>query len=88
MLQYPSRLGRAHRQRVLDEPERFVDDSDNFDADRFAERFQLVLDGENLLSYEKIHDTLGTWPRSLWEVVDEPDEPWAWRHFPTVWVPK
>lgn len=53
-----------------------------------AERFRLVLDGENLLSYDRIHDVLGTWPRSLRKVVEKPDEPWAWRHFPTVWVPK
>lgn len=88
VLQYPSRLARTHRQRVLESPERFMDDPDDFDAERFAERFQLVLEGENLLSYERIHEVLGTWPRSFWEVVEKPDEQWAWRHFPMVWVPK
>lgn len=88
VVQYPSRLAQTHRQRVLETPEQFMEDPEDFDAEWFAERFQLVLEGENTLSYETIEDALGTWPRSFWEVVDKPDEPWAWRHFPMVWVPK
>ena len=35
------------------------------DEGRFEERWRLVLDGENLLSHERIHGVLGTWPRSF-----------------------
>ena len=58
------------------------------DADAFRERFGLVFAGENLLSYERIHDVLGTWPRSFWSAVEAPDEPWYGRSNPYVYVPK
>lgn len=79
---FTNRLGRAHFQRVVDDPPAEVD------AERYAKRFGLVLAGESTLSYDAIRDALGTWPRSFWEVVDKPEQRWAWRNHPLVWVPK
>ncbi|ELZ29169.1 hypothetical protein C475_03094 [Halosimplex carlsbadense 2-9-1] len=85
---YQNRLARAHWQRMADDPDEFLGEDSQFDADRFEERFSLLLDGENLLSYDRIHDALGTWPQSVWSVIDKPDTRWAWRHHPLVYVPK
>jgi trans-aconitate methyltransferase len=85
---YQNRLARAHWQRMADDPETHLGEESSFDPDRFEERFRLLLDGENLLSYDRIHDALGTWPRSVWSVVEKPDVRWAWRHHPLVYVPK
>jgi len=85
---YQNRLARAHWQRMADDPDEFLGEDSQFDADRFEDRFRLLLDGESLLSYERIHDALGTWPQSVWSVVDKPDVRWAWRHHPLVYVPK
>ncbi|WP_436927787.1 class I SAM-dependent methyltransferase [Halosimplex amylolyticum] len=85
---YQNRLARAHWQRMADNPDEFLGENSQFDADRFEDRFRLLLDGENLLSYERIHDALGTWPQSVWSVVERPDTRWAWRHHPLVYVPK
>jgi SAM-dependent methyltransferase len=82
VLTYTNDRGRAHYRRTLDDPH------GGFDPERFAERFRLVLDGESTLSYDAIHDALGTWPRSFWQVVDRPAEQWMWRNHPLVWVPK
>jgi ubiquinone/menaquinone biosynthesis C-methylase UbiE len=86
VLGYVNRHGAAHFRRTL-ESLRAEDDPDR-DPDRFAERFGLVISGENVLSYDRIHDALGTWPRSFWEFTEEPDVRWAWDHVPLVWVPK
>jgi len=82
VLTYTNDLGRAHFQRVADDPPEEVD------AERYAERFGLVLADESTLSYDAVHDALGTWPRSFWGVVDRPEQRWAWRNHPLVWVPK
>lgn len=83
---YTNRLGRAHYRRLVESPEEHPDPG--FDPERFAKRFRLVLDGESTLSYRRIHDALGTWPRSFWEFTDKPPERWAWNHVPLVWIPK
>jgi SAM-dependent methyltransferase len=84
VLAYTNDLGGAHyRQVVADPPE-----AEDFDPERFAERFHLAIEGESTLSYDAIHDALGTWPRSFWSVVEQPDEQWMWRNHPLVWVPK
>lgn len=88
LFNYPNRLGRAHRRRMVNAPEKFGRDNEDFDTEQYAERFQLVIDGENLLSYKRVRETLGTWPQSIWSVVEKPDKRWAWRHFPLVYVPK
>jgi trans-aconitate methyltransferase len=85
---YQNRLARAHWQRMADDPDEFLGEDSQFDPDRFEDRFSLLLDGENLLSYDRVHDILGTWPQSVWSVVDKPDVRWAWRHHPLVYVPK
>jgi len=79
---------RRHLQRVLDDPVAHGKDSDAFDRAEFKRRWQLVLDGESTLTYDAIHDAVGTWPRSFWEVADYPDERWAWEDVPIVWLPK
>jgi SAM-dependent methyltransferase len=85
---YQNRLAQARWQRMADDPETHLGEESSFDPDRFEQRFRLLLDGENLLSYDRIHDVLGTWPQSVWSVVEKPDIRWAWRHHPLVYVPK
>lgn len=51
-------------------------------------RFELVTSGESLLSYDRIHDILGTWPRSVFSVATDTDAYGAHRHEPLVYVPK
>ena len=85
---YQNRLARAHWQQMAADPDTHLGEESSFDPDRFEERFRLLLDGENLLSYDRIHDALGTWPQSVWSVVERPDVRWAWRHHPLVYVPK
>ena len=46
------------------------------DRPQFRERFALLLDGKNLLSYDAITEELGTRPRSFWSTADAPDY-WA-----------
>lgn len=79
---------RRHLQRVLDDPVAHGKDPDSFDAAEFQRRWRLVLDGESTLTYDAIHDAVGTWPRSFWEVADYPEERWAWEDVPIVWLPK
>jgi SAM-dependent methyltransferase len=79
---------RRHLQRVLDDPASHGKDLDAFDAAEFERRWRLVLDGESTLTYDAIHDAVGTWPRSFWEVADYPEERWAWEDAPIVWLPK
>jgi len=85
---YQNRLARAHWQRMAEDPDTYLGEDSSFDPERFEERFRLLLEGENLLSYDRIHDALGTWPHSVWSVVEKPDVRWAWRHHPLVFVPK
>lgn len=85
---YHNRLARAIFEGIAESPEEHLDESSAWDPDRFTERFQLLLSGENLLSYERIHDALGTWPRSVWSVAESADRYGAWRQNPLVYVPK
>jgi len=88
VLGYTNRLYRAHlrdrleRLRETPEPER------DADPDRFERRWSLVLSGESTLSYDRIAEALGSHPRSFWEFAEKPEDPWAWRHVPLVWVPR
>lgn len=85
---YHNRYARAFYDRIADAPSEHLDDSFPSDPDRFRERFRLVLEGESLLSYERIHDILGTWPQSVWSVVGSSERYGAWRSIPFVYVPK
>lgn len=85
---YHNRLAQSHFRKVAASPDEYLDESAPFDPDRYADRFELVLDGESLLSYDRIHDALGTWPRSVWSVADDAERYGAWRQNPLVYVPK
>lgn len=85
---YHNRMGSAHFRRMAEEPEQYFDEDSTFDAERFPERFQLLIEGENLLSYERIAEILGTRPRSVWSVAEDAEKYGAWRHNPLVYVPK
>jgi len=85
---YHNQFARAFYSRIADVPGEHLDDSFPSDPERFQERFRLVLEGESLLSYDRIHEALGTWPRSVWSVVEESERYGAWRSIPLVYVPK
>ncbi|MFC7046798.1 class I SAM-dependent methyltransferase [Halobacteriaceae archaeon GCM10025711] len=88
VLGYMNRLAAAHHRRVVDPDDELAGDMTDEERAAHAERFRLVLEEESVLSYRRIHDALGTWPRSFWEVTEKPDQRWAWNHVPAVWVPK
>lgn len=69
-------------------PEQHIPPASAWDPDRFAERFQLVIEGESTLSYRQIHQVLGRWPRSVWSVDDDLEPYGAWRQNPFVFIPK
>jgi len=69
------------------DPHEYLGEDSAWNPDHFADRFELVLEGENLLSYERIQKTLNTWPRSVWSVVDA-ERYGAWKPNPLVFVPK
>lgn len=87
VLGYTNRLYRAHVRRRLADLRETPPGERDVDPERFARRWSLVLAGESTLSYDRIGDALGTHPRSFWELTERPDERWAWRHVPLVWVP-
>lgn len=89
VVNYPNRFTRRRfRDVVADPPDGDEENVQNIDPERFARRFRLVLEGENLLSYERIHETLDTWPRSFWSIIDDSIDPTASRLGPLVYVPK
>lgn len=67
---YPNRITRAEWDRESTGDGVLADEPD------FRDRFALLLDGKNLLSYDRIADVLGTQPRSFWSAADAPDY-WA-----------
>ncbi|MFC6952292.1 class I SAM-dependent methyltransferase [Halorubellus litoreus] len=75
---YPNRNMQAWAQGLTD------DDHDKREA------FSLVADGENLLTYDRIHDVLGHHPRNYWTAVDaDPDADYVQRSgSPAVYVRK
>lgn len=85
---YHNRFAQSVYRRVAESPADHLDESSRFEPETYAERFQLVLDGRSLLSYERIHEVLGTWPQSVWSVAENTDRYGAWRHEPLVYVPK
>jgi SAM-dependent methyltransferase len=88
LIQYHNRLAQAHYRKIAASPDEYLDESSVWDPDRFADRFELTIKGENLLSYERIQETLGTWPRSVFSVTGKADRYAAHRHEPLVYVPK
>jgi SAM-dependent methyltransferase len=88
VVQYHNRLARAHYRAIAKSPREYLDESSAWDPDHFAERFALTVEGENLLSYERIHEVLGTWPRSVFSVAEGAEQYGAHRYEPLVFVPK
>ncbi|ELZ14002.1 type 11 methyltransferase [Halovivax asiaticus JCM 14624] len=84
---YHNRLASSLFQDIAASPEDFLDESSAWSPNTFPERFQLVIDGENLLSYDRIENVLGVRPRSLWSTVDGVERYGAWRQNPLVYVP-
>ncbi|MEF8781392.1 MAG: class I SAM-dependent methyltransferase [Haloferacaceae archaeon] len=85
---YHNRFARSVFESIAESPHDHLDESSAWSPETFADRFELVIEGENLLSYERIHDVLGTWPRSVWSVTEENERYPAWRQNPFVYVPK
>ncbi|MWG35995.1 class I SAM-dependent methyltransferase [Halomarina oriensis] len=85
---YHNRMGRAHYRGVAEDPHEHLGEDSPFDPETFAERFQLLIEGENVLSHDRIEEVLGTRPRSVWSVVGADHRYRAWRHNPFVFVPK
>jgi trans-aconitate methyltransferase len=87
VVHYHNRLAQAHYSRIADAPHEYLDDESAWNPETFAERFRLVVEGESLLSYERIHEVLGTWPRSVFSVAEGADAYGAHRYEPLVFVP-
>jgi len=88
VVHYHNRLAHAHYRTIAEDPHAVLDEDAAWDPDTFADRFRLVIDGANLLSYERIHDVLGTWPRSVFSVATAADRYGAHRYEPLVYIPK
>lgn len=88
VLHYHNRLARSHYGSIAESPHEFLDEDSVWDPETFTDRFELVVTGESLLSYERIHELLGTWPRSVFSVADDADRYAAHRYEPLVYVPK
>lgn len=84
---YHNRLGQEHMRAAAENPGEHVDESSPWEPDRVADRFRALLDGDSLLSRERVFDAVGSWPRELWATVDAEPYP-AWQHIPLVHVPK
>lgn len=87
VITYHNRLARSVFESIAEAPHEHLGDESAWDPATFEDRFELVLDGECLLSYDRIHDVLGRWPRSVWSVVDA-ERYGAWRQNPLVFIPK
>ena len=85
---YMNRAAREFCLVAAEDPHAHTDQAFVFDPDQYEERFAALLDGDSVLSRERIFETLGTWPRSAFVVADRPDVRWAWHHAPLVYVPK
>jgi SAM-dependent methyltransferase len=88
VITYHNRFARSIFEGIAESPHDHLDESTAWHPETFADRFELVLEGENLLSYERIQDVLGTWPRSVWSVAEDAERYGAWRQNPLVYVPK
>lgn len=87
VINYHNRHARSLFRTFAEDPHEHLGPESAWDPDHFADRFALVLDGANLLSYDRIHETVNTWPQSVWSVVSA-DRYGAWKQNPLVFVPK
>jgi len=88
IIQYHNAFAQAHYSCIAESPDEYLGEDTTWSAETFADRFELVIEGETLLSYERIHDLLGTWPQSVFAVADGTDPYGANRYEPLVYVPK
>lgn len=88
VVHYHNRLARARYRRIAAAPHEHLGEDSVWDPERFADRFEPVLEGESLLSYDRIREVLGTRPRSVFSAVDGVEPYAAHRHEPLVYVPK
>lgn len=85
---YHNQLAQAYYSDIAESPYEYLDEDSAWNPETFADRFELVVKGESLLSYERIHQVLGTWPQSVFSVADGADRYGAHRYVPLVYVPK
>ena len=85
---YANAAAREFLQVAADDPHAHADRPLVFDPDSYTERWAAVLDGDSVLSAERIESALGRAPESVFETVERPDVEWAWHHFPLVRVGK
>jgi SAM-dependent methyltransferase len=88
VITYHNRHAQRMFQHMADSPDDYLDEDGAWKPGRFADRFELVIEGESLLSYRKIHDVLGSWPQSVWSVAEDSERYGAWKMNPLVFVPK
>ncbi|WP_132058303.1 class I SAM-dependent methyltransferase [Halorussus amylolyticus] len=88
VIHYHNRLAQAHYRTLAESPHEYLDEDSVWNPETFADRFELVVEGESLLSYERIREILGTWPQSVFSVADDAEQYGAHRHEPLVYVPK
>lgn len=87
LLTYHNRYAQSLFASYAQDPETYFGPDSVFAPESFADRFELVIGGESLLSYEQIHETVGAWPQSVWSVI-ETERYDAWRQNPLVFVPR
>lgn len=88
VVHYHNRLAQAHYSSIAESPAEHLGEDSVWKPETFAERFELLIQGQSLLSYERIHELLGTWPQSLFSVANDADRYPAHRYEPLVYVPK
>lgn len=88
VVHYHNRFAQAHYSSIAESPSEYLDEDSVWNPETFAKRFELVIQGKSLLSYERIHELLGTWPQSVFSVADDADRYRAHRYEPLVYVPK
>ncbi|WP_211334027.1 class I SAM-dependent methyltransferase [Halopiger aswanensis] len=88
LITYHNEYAQSIFESIAESPTDYLDETSAWDPDHFAERFELVIGGENLLSYRRIRDVLGSWPQSVWSVAENAERYDAWRQNPFVFVPK
>ena len=88
VVHYHNQFAQAHYSNIAESPDKYLDEDSVWNPETFTDRFELVLNGKSLLSYERIHEVLGTWPQSVFSVADDADRYGAHRYEPLVYVPK
>lgn len=88
LITYHNASAQSMFQEMAESPHEYLDEDGPWKPDRFADRFELVLEGESLLSYRTIHDVLDAWPQSIWSVAENAEPYQARRMNPLVFVPK